>query len=255
MVSLIEQFVQRYEPNVGFHAQVASLVAARCRSALERHKMPALVTWRAKRPDRLAEKLKKRNKYRNYATEADMHIDAMDLSGVRIALYYPFQEEEVMLLLEELFLVRDVKIHGDIAAATLMMLPTSSSSSSSSTTQREGLKKIMFENRASGYRAIHAHVELGPEHLAGEDDDRSNRAAAAAAAAALVEIQITSLAMHVWSEVEHDLVYKARYGTATLDELQILHGVHGSIRSAEALLHQLRTSMATRFQVDTKAKL
>ena len=39
---------------------------------------------------------------------------------------------------------------------------------------------------------------------------------------ARIEIQVASLIMHAWSEVEHDLIYKPMQGTLSEEELSIL---------------------------------
>lgn len=251
MVSLIEQFVQNYEPHVDFYAEVASLAAARCRAALERHQIPALVTWRAKRPENLIKKLKKRSKYRQYADETDMLIDAMDLAGVRIALYLPSQEGAVLNLLEEMFVVQDVKIHGDVRYRP----PFASENGGNNGGGAAHIKKVLFENRPSGYQAIHAHVELGRqmEGVATLPQHQHRYCST------LAEIQIISLLMHVWAELEHRLVYKAESGEASAREKRILGNFYGSVKTAEALLSGVKTSVVERSQrperIDEKAKL
>lgn len=206
---LIDQYVEAYKPKIPFYTTIASLVAARCRTALDTAHIPALITSRAKQPAQLAAKLYKRNSFRHYAVAADMHVDAMDLAGVRIALYFAGHEKAVLKLLMAAMVVHDVKVHGDISLLN----------------EHEHEHGVVVENRASGYRAIHLHVKLGT---------------------ALAEVQVTSLAMHIWSEVEHRLVYKAEYGEATALELRILQDIHASIEAAEASLYRLKTALETR---------
>ena len=46
---------------------------------------------------------------------------------------------------------------------------------------------------------------------------------------ARIEIQVASVLMHAWSEVEHDLVYKPLQGTLSDEELAILDELNGLV--------------------------
>lgn len=47
------------------------------------------------------------------------------------------------------------------------------------------------------------------------------------------EIQVASLIMHAWSEVEHDLIYKPMQGTLSEEELSILDELNGLVLAGE----------------------
>jgi hypothetical protein len=61
-----------------------------------------------------------------------------------------------------------------------------------------------------------------------------------------VEIQVASVLMHAWSEVEHDLVYKPLSGAVSEDELQILDGLNGIVLSGEVFLERLQAAFESR---------
>ncbi len=63
---------------------------------------------------------------------------------------------------------------------------------------------------------------------------------------ALVEVQVASLLMHAWSEVEHDLGYKPVTGELSLDELEVLDEINGVVMAAEIALGRLQRAVEQR---------
>lgn len=61
-----------------------------------------------------------------------------------------------------------------------------------------------------------------------------------------VEIQVASVLMHAWSEVEHDLIYKPISGQVSLDERSILDGINGIVLSGEVFLERLQAAFEAR---------
>src|SRR5690606_9552985 len=59
-------------------------------------------------------------------------------------------------------------------------------------------------------------------------------------AAARVEVQVASVLMHAWSEVEHDLVYKPLQGTLSDEEYAILDELNGLVLAGEIALERLQ---------------
>ncbi|KAK3365532.1 hypothetical protein B0T24DRAFT_669777 [Lasiosphaeria ovina] len=56
-----------------------------------------------------------------------------------------------------------------------------------------------------------------------------------------LEIQITTVVMHAWSEVEHDIIYKNRYGLPKSSRMnRMLDGTNGLAITSEILLQELR---------------
>ena len=59
-------------------------------------------------------------------------------------------------------------------------------------------------------------------------------------AEARVEIQVASVLMHAWAEVEHDLVYKPYQGALSEDEFAILDELNGTVIAGEIALERLQ---------------
>ena len=59
---------------------------------------------------------------------------------------------------------------------------------------------------------------------------------------ARIEIQVASVLMHAWSEVEHDLVYKPLQGTLSDEELAILDELNGLVLAGEIALERLQNA-------------
>ena len=110
-MSVIEDFLGNYNRELDFFGEVARTVHLKIEAALISHGLRAIVTSRAKRPDRLRQKLEKRNRTRSYKDSKEIYKDIIDLSGVRVALYFPADRVRVGALIDELFArVRKPKI-------------------------------------------------------------------------------------------------------------------------------------------------
>ena len=108
--SLIESFVKNYEHEVGFYQECASLAQEKISEKLQEDGIKAVVSSRAKRPDKLKEKIEDRNQNYHYKTFGDIYDDIVDLAGVRVALYLPKDKDKVGKIINELFIeVRPVK--------------------------------------------------------------------------------------------------------------------------------------------------
>lgn len=76
----------------------------------------------------------------------------------------------------------------------------------------EQSKPPTYNKRFSGYWANHYRIHL-KEDMVQPSEKRY--------CAAKIEIQVASVLMHAWSEVEHDLIYKPMQGTLSEEELAI----------------------------------
>ena len=102
-MDLIDDFLDRYVREYDYYDQVAHRAAGILRSSLEPAGVRAIVTSRAKLVSRLAEKCRQRNNKRPYASVDNIHSDIADLAGVRVALYFPGEREQVGGLINRLF--------------------------------------------------------------------------------------------------------------------------------------------------------
>lgn len=216
-MEVLSKFLDQYIRDIDYYERASKLCANICENELETAGIRAIVTYRAKRPDKLKDKLIKRNEKHKYRDIEEIYEDIVDLAGVRIALYFPGDKEEVEKFIKSTFEVVEVK-----------EFPQDQEPNGGS-----GIYRKVF----SGYHATHYRVRLKPEHYG---DDRKNHWDA------LIEIQIATLLMHAWAEVEHDLVYKPLSGKLSSDEYEILDELNGLILSGEIALKRLQKAFNER---------
>ncbi|KAI3319341.1 hypothetical protein HD806DRAFT_290925 [Xylariaceae sp. AK1471] len=231
---LITEFVENYDRQVDFYTEVARLAEERCRKALSENGIPAIITSRAKRPERLLEKLKQRNVEKKYKSADDILKDLVDLSGVRVALYFPSQAAQTAQLLKNSFFQAEIKTIPPPVAGPPAHAPQQ--------TQSVALDES-YKNQFVGYRAIHIRASLGTASLPTEKHRYGS---------SMVEIQIASLLMHAWSEVNHDLVYKTFSGKLSDDELRALDTINGLMLTGEVVLGQLKFMVENRVAMQKK---
>jgi len=208
---LIDDFMARYEREYDYYQEAARLCWQRCEAGLRQEGIRAIVTFRVKNPGRLKEKLEKRQPEQNYTCLDDIYKDIVDFAGVRIALYFPGDQKEVEKFINSTF---DVDIIKDDFP----------------------LKKP-DKKRFSGYKAVHYHVRLRE----GDFIDHQTRYAKVR-----IEIQVASVLMHAWSEVEHDLAYKPFSGELSEDEYAILDELNGLVLAGEIALERLQRAVKRR---------
>ncbi|PNQ94731.1 RelA/SpoT domain-containing protein [Azospirillum argentinense] len=214
MIDIVADFIRSYRRQYDFYRTAAQLCAQRCEQLLENNGVRAMVTFRAKRPDRLEDKLRKRNEKKKYTSVDDIYDDIVDLAGVRAALYFPADRPVIdRLFREEFNLIGDPKKFPDGSPP-----------------------RHPYEKRFSGYWATHYRVTL-------RDDGAP---AQVRYADARIEIQVASVLMHAWSEVEHDLVYKPLSGDLSEDELAVLDELNGLVLAGEIALERLQRAMEAR---------
>lgn len=207
---IIDHFIKQYNKEFDFYLELSRKVATTIEDQLFKRGVKAIVTYRAKRPDRLKDKLDKRNEEKDYKSVDDIFIDIVDLSGVRVALYFPSERDILDEIIHDLFHVEKTKKFPDAA-----QVPN-------------------YEERFSGYWATHYHVKLNE----GRDNQRYLDI--------LSEIQVASVLMHAWSEVEHDLVYKPFSEDLSNDESLILNEINGLVLAGEIALERLQKAITER---------
>jgi len=206
-LDLIAEFIRRYRKEFDFYEQSCRMVAQILEVNLRSAGVRAIVTSRAKNPTRLEEKVRQRSGKANYNDVEDIYKDIVDLSGVRVALYFPGEREEVGKIVRGLFVLVDEPKEFPTTAQ-----PT-------------------YKKRFSGYWATHYRVRI-PDTSLNESQKRYSEAK--------VEVQVASVLMHAWSEVEHDLVYKPLQGTLSDEEYAILDELNGLVLSGEIALERLQ---------------
>ncbi|OLR22283.1 GTP pyrophosphokinase [Bacillus cereus] len=213
-MTIINEFIERYEKEFDFYQEAARVCSLMCEKNLENSGIRAIVSHRAKRPDRLRQKLEKRNEQKNYCSVEEIYADIVDLAGVRIALYFPGDQDEIQRLIDDLFIIQKTKKFPE-----------------------EGKSVSSYSKRFNGYYATHYRVQLKEDKM-NESEKRYKTAQ--------IEIQIASVLMHAWSEVEHDLAYKPFSGQLSDGEYAILDELNGLVLSGEIALERLQNAVKER---------
>lgn len=215
-MKLIEEFIKQYNKEFDYYQKLSQIVANKIEDQLFNRGVKAIVSFRAKKPERLLDKLIKRNETKQYKKLKEIYDDIVDLSGVRISLYFPSERELLDEIINEVF---EVKLKKEFPIVA---------------------HKPKYDKRFSGYWASHYRVRLKDEILTKRYKEDTT------------EIQVASVLMHAWSEVEHDLVYKPFSGDLSKEELSILDEINGLVLAGEIALERLQSAMALRTSQSTK---
>ena len=210
-MNVIDDFVIQYNKQYDFYAELARIGYSKLESGLTKRGIKAIVSHRAKKGDKLKAKLIKRNEEKNYKDVNSIFEDIVDLAGVRVALYFPSDRELIDEIVNEIFLVKKTKYFPDSS------------------------HKPKYTKRFSGYWATHYRVEI---KKIDKDFKRYQNT--------IFEIQVASVLMHAWAEVEHDLVYKPMSGELSEEELAILDEINGMVLSGEIALERLQKAITKR---------
>lgn len=217
MKQLIEEFISHYNEERQHYESVKERVAKTVESRLKDSGILAITSSRLKDSDRLREKLHARDREKQYLSLKDIKDDIVDLVGIRIALYFPNDAKKVGRIIHDTFNVKKVKC-----------FPS------------EQRKNNIYTRRFEGYCATHYRV-----HLKGSiDDDTLTKQ--------IIEIQVASLLMHAWSEVEHDLSYKQKKGEVSYDEYESLDELNGLVIAGEVSLQRLQRISEMRIESENK---
>jgi ppGpp synthetase/RelA/SpoT-type nucleotidyltranferase len=206
-MAVVEEFISRYRKQYDFYDNAARLVAQVLDGSLQAAGIRSIVTSRAKAVTRLEAKVRQRAQTKNYADVDSIYADIVDLAGSRVALYFPAERGQVDKLIKQLFVLTEPPKE----------FPASSSPS--------------YKKRFSGYWATHYRVQLREQSL-NETQKRYSEAR--------IEIQVASVLMHAWSEVEHDLAYKPLEGHLSEEEYAILDELNGLVMAGEIALERLQ---------------
>jgi ppGpp synthetase/RelA/SpoT-type nucleotidyltranferase len=212
-MTVIGQFLAHYVREIDHFREAARLCADQCDTLLRGSGIRAITTFRAKRVDRLRQKLEKRSQEHDYQSVEDIYADVVDLAGVRLAVYFPGDRAEVARLIVENFEVAEQRT-----------FPR---------TDKTRPHPRVF----SGYGADHYRLRMRESTLAEGHKQY---------AATNIEVQVASVLMHAWAEVEHDLTYKPINGPVSPGEDAILDELNGLVLSGEIALKRLQDAIRER---------
>lgn len=206
-MDLISEFIKQYNQKYDYYRKLAEIVWNKLEKELFNAWIKCIVSYRAKTSSSLLNKLKKRSiENWEYKSFEQIYNDINDFSWVRIALYFPSDIKIVSGIVENIF----IKINDK-------NFPETDSNN---------------WNRFSWYWAKHYRVELKKEKGL-EERFLSSK----------VEIQIASLLMHAWAEVEHDIRYKPFTWEITSEEKAILDEINWLVLVWEIALERLQEAI------------
>lgn len=213
---VIKEFLEQYASKQETYLQIKEYVQNIIETALKDAGIMAITSSRVKDKKRLAEKLTQRNEKKKYQSVKAIEEDIPDFIGLRIALYFPSDKDRVEALIERLFDIKKIKCFPDA--------------------QRQN---AIYTRRFSGYCATHYRVYLKESS---HPEWKSF----------LIEIQVASLLMHAWSEVEHDLAYKQKKGNVSYEEYETLDEINGLVLAGELSLQRLQRISEFRLSSESK---
>ncbi len=215
-MKIINDFISDYENNREEYEKERRRVVEVIENILRDAGIMAITSARVKEPDRLKEKLIERNKEKKYTSKNDIIKDIPDFIGARIALYFPNDKEKIEALIRKDFDIVKIK-----------QFPT------------EQKEYGGYTRRFSGYSATHyrVHFRENPNEILDNP---------------VIEIQVASLLMHAWSEVEHDLAYKMKKGDVSFAEYESLDEINGLVIAGEISLQRLQRLYQERIDAGTR---
>lgn len=232
---VIREFMERYKQEQAAYAQLCAAAKKRLKGLLEQKGIMAIVTARVKAPDRLEEKLLRLDAERvaagkgGFRNADDIFDDICDLVGARVALYFPGDAERVAELLSPQFTPVFKKHYPPKAEHYGEMVLTGY------TAHKRRIYPGYDDRRFDGYCAVHHHVRFSDRPVPSLPD-------------VIIEIQVASVLMHAWSEVEHDLAYKKLMGAVSREEYECLDELNGLMMAGEIVLNRLKQLSGQRIQ-------
>lgn len=163
-----KEFIQAYEQVHPVYEEFAQLITTILNKAVEELGYLAIVQARAKKVNSFAGKIISKDKY------LDPLNDVTDLCGARVILHFQSQVADVCRFIRENFAIDEAN------------------------SLDHGAKLRVNE---FGYRSTHYIITPKKEQIAGIAVDEKFRSLKA-------EIQVRTLAEHIWADISHDRIYK-----------------------------------------------
>jgi len=179
--------VEKYRRERDRFQKMTDRVAATLRRQLRDAAIhPILLAHRTKDPDSLENKLSKgRAKLEYGQIVQEFNPTLLDLAAARILIYRPSDEKPVLDLIEECFEVP------------------------------EGERYTRDHDNKGGYKASHRVVQLRGDEVAADPELENLQGV-------LCEIQVATIANHIWNELEHDICYKTPNGKPNREQESLL---------------------------------
>lgn len=167
----------------------------------------------------------KTNEIEPFDSLDDMFGAMHDLVGFRISLYFPRDVDKVVSYFSN-------HPHFEV------VVPPSQKGGIARDFQK--IRKLMEEGEEAydqearstfgGYKSTHMVVRLRENSFRGQNHSRG----------AVIEVQIGTIIMHSWSDIEHDIIYKQLgTGVPSKEEKRMLDLINGIVMTGEVALEQL----------------
>ncbi|KAI0380704.1 hypothetical protein F5Y04DRAFT_96503 [Hypomontagnella monticulosa] len=181
------------------------------------------------------------NDWGPFENTEDMVNALHDFGGARVCVYFPDDVEKVVCFLRQCELIKIVQITRKTQGPTdiddlrkyVEMLEQHSPQSSQDHSRAEA-EPVVAEKLFAGYRATHVVVELVGDAVPEWHTGSHYR----------VEVQIGTVVMHAWSQIEHDIIYKPGGNEPSDEEKGVLDLFNGIVIAGEAALKQLAACTA-----------
>ena len=178
-----------------------------------------------------------------------------DIGGVRICVYFPGDVQKVVDFLEEksrrsevIEVVHVVQRGQGIAPDMVRLKDYVDTLDRQDEVPNDGATSLSISEKKmfAGYRATHVIVQLRPTaEPEGYKHFRSKN---------YVEIQVATVVMHAWSQIEHDIIYKTGLDLPSESEKSILDTFNGIVMTGESLLGQLARHRQEREELRVQTK-
>lgn len=212
ITEFMDTYIETYSKRIDYYKKLENYCYQLCQRQMDENGIRCIVSSRVKPVSSLKDKIIYRNKIVGFECIEDIHDDIRDKVGVRIALYFPPDSLEVEKIIYSLFEIVEEPA-------------------------RFEKNSLEYDPRFSGYRAWHYKVRLKSKAFLGEEYDGE-----------VIEIQVASMLMHAWAEVEHDLAYKEPDGGISDLEYALLSQLNGLVHTGEVILEQLKIAMEKRIE-------
>ena len=163
-----KKFIEKFEEVRQVYKEFARFIDTILNEAVDSLKILAIVQARAKSIVSFSNKIINKDKYKNPLT------DMTDLCGARVIVHFQSQVEKVCTFIKENFVIDEAN----------------------SLDQKSRLQVNEF-----GYRSIHYIISIKKDSILGIPVDEKFKKLKA-------EIQVRTLAEHVWADISHDRIYK-----------------------------------------------
>lgn len=209
-MSLIDDFIEQYNREYDYYENHARMIASKIEEQLFKKGIKAVINYRPKSEASLREKINNNNREKKYRSVVEIFHDIKDISGIKVSLYFPLDRSIIDELMHEAFIVEKKPVF------TL------------------GKYNPRYKKRFPGYQATHYHVKLKEKNIPSRY------------VGTVAEIQVASILMHAWAEIDHGLVYKPSFGNLSVNELVMLDEINGWALSGEMSLKNLQHAMSVR---------